>query len=331
MDTVPFASLLVMWAYCTFIKYNKWASSILTALIVLMRFEGLLVIPFWILSHKDIKVFIYMALGVCLYYFMRYEYYGTILSNAYLAKQVIIYYQSNPMQMLMTWKTFAIVVPIFAIIGICIDKKLAWLGGYILIFSVACILGTRSDWVRYSVPIFTLMIICCAPIFRTDSIKIFLSVIFYVIIGYQGHNSIKWMEHNACNFSYTQQVREEAGKWLENNIDKSQCVISGDIGAIGYFAPSVRFIDTIGLTSKDVISAYKNGNNLDKIIDDKNPKYICDTFEIKNNALVYTHGNGKFVKNGKASNIPDSKIIFGKQTRQNIAIAIGGLQWHLKW
>jgi len=56
MDTVPFAALLVMWTYWTFIDKRMVFSAVLTVLVVLMRFEGMLVLPVWYMTIRHHRV-----------------------------------------------------------------------------------------------------------------------------------------------------------------------------------------------------------------------------------------------------------------------------------
>jgi hypothetical protein len=104
---------------------------------------------------------------------------------------------------------------------------------------------------------------------------------------YQGYWSVAWMHSKAVYLAPYQQVRAEAGEWLEQNAGKAFPVLSGDLGSISYHAMDVRFIDLTGLTSKDVLSAYKHGQSADSIIQDKSPKYLADTFNIVAGSIVH--------------------------------------------
>ncbi len=154
---------------------------------------------------------------------------------------------------------------------------------------------------------------------------LFCPLILAVLL-YQGYQSIRWMHYQAARLAPIQQARQETGEWLQANADRSRWVLSGDIGSIAYHAPDFRFIDTIGLTSVDVLHAYRRGENLDAIIQAKNPAYIADTFEVREGELIWTHGNGAFVKNGKSSTIPRARFLWGKQFGMKLAIAIVELE-----
>ncbi len=47
MDTIPFTAVIVMWAYYTFVNRKDNLSAILTLAVVLMRLEGVLILPVW--------------------------------------------------------------------------------------------------------------------------------------------------------------------------------------------------------------------------------------------------------------------------------------------
>ncbi len=140
--------------------------------------------------------------------------------------------------------------------------------------------------------------------------KTLLHIAILAVLLYQGYGSVRFMRFQAKRLAPVQQARAEAGEWLQEHADRTRPVLSGDLGSIAYHAPDVRFIDTIGLTSRDVLHAYQYGENLDAILQAAHVQYVADTFEIrKDGQLLYTHGNGAFVKNGLPSNIPPMKLI----------------------
>jgi len=143
-----------------------------------------------------------------------------------------------------------------------------------------------------------------------------------IIMLYQGNSSYHWMHYQAAHLAPIQAIRARVGDWLEQNADRTRPVLSGDLGSLAYHAPDIRFIDTIGLTSSDVLDAYRRGENLDAIIIAAHPQYIADTFTIEDGVLVYAHGSGSFVRNGKPSTIPPGVIVWGEQVGPKLAIAI---------
>jgi hypothetical protein len=322
MDTVPFAALLVILTWAILSK-RETMSMIMVILIVFMRVEGVLVIPFWWLATgMNIKKLVIVLIVAMTFYLYRFGYYGTLLPHSYHIKNVLTYYHSQPGNIIRTWKAFALTAPVIAIIGVYLDRRLWWLGGYIVVAGAVCLIGPSSDFVRYTVPLFPLMIIAGATLINNRKTAFIVCAILLV----QGYDSVQWMHRNASALAPIQAIRTEAGTWLNENADSSRPVISGDIGAIAYKAIDFKFIDTIGLTSKDVLEAYQDGENLDRIINERKPAYIADTYTIEGGKLVYAHGSGSFVNDGKPSNMPPGNVVWGKQVGNNIAIAIEKFQ-----
>jgi len=302
MDTIFFTALLCAFAYSMLYKKSE-LSMWLVILIALTRPEGILILSLWLVHDRKILDILIVIGIISLFYLFKYLYYGTLISHAVQFKQLTNYYESNPMQIISTWVRYALIVPVMCIIGMIMDIRVRWLGVYIIISIVACLLGPRSDWVRYSVPMLPLMLICGAPVFKNW--KVILIVL--PILLYQNVNSIKWMYSNAANLSPVQEARLETGKLLQDHGDKSRWVLSGDLGAIGYAAKDFKIIDTFGLCSYDVLNNYKHNTNLDSILSIKHPLYIADTFNIIDGQIVYTHLNGSFLKHRVQSNYLSNK------------------------
>jgi len=318
MDIVPFAALLciLVWAI---LERRDTLSLILVCAIILMRLEGLLVVPFWwFASGRSVRKLSFVIGMVILFYFLRGMYYGTILPHSYLAKTIITYYKAAPMNILRTWKTFALIAPLMMIAGILTNRRLWWLGAYIILVGLTCLIGPCSDWVRYTVILLPLCIIAGSSLIRYPGV----AFIICAVLTIQGYDSVKWMRHHGALLAPIQEVRRETGEWLQENADHTRPVISGDIGGIAYHAPDVMFIDTLGLTSREVLHAYQAGSDLSLILHATRPAYIADTFEIKGETVVYTHGDGAFVKGGKETTMPTGELIWGKRVSPILAIAI---------
>lgn len=318
METVPFAAMLcvLLWAI---IERRDTLSLILIIAVVLMRVEGFLVVPFWwFASGRNVRNTIIVTGIIILFYGAKYAYFGTVLPHSYLAKNMLLYYKPNPGNILNIWKSYALIAPLFAIAGIFAERRIWWLGTYIALAGIFCFEGPHSDWARYSVPLFPLCLIAGAPTLRRPE----FAFVVCSVLTIQGWDSVKWMRYQAASLAPVQEIRASAGKWLQKHADRYYPVLSGDIGAIAYFAPDIRFIDTFGLTSSDVITAYRSAGNMDSIIRVKCPEYIADTYSIKDGNLFYTHGNGSFIFGGKPSRIPASHAVWGKQFNNNSAIII---------
>ena len=286
MDTVFFAALLAMWTYWTFVDKRVTFSAVLTVLVVLMRFEGLLILPVWFAATEiDTRRALIVFALIAIYYTARFQYYGTFLPHSFHAKNLIAYYHSQPLNILETWFRLALAAPLIAFAGALTDCRLRLLGLYILVSAAVCLYGPSSDWCRYTVHLFPLMLIAGAPVLKNR----FMAVIICAVLLLQGIGSVYWMRYQAENLAPCQVMRGEIGSWLQENVSKNEWIISSDIGEIAYRAKGCRFIDLNGLTSPDVLAAYRKGEGVDSIIRDKQPAYIADTFSVVNGELVYTH------------------------------------------
>lgn len=299
MDTVPYVALLVMWAYWTFARRNDTASMILTGLIVLARFEGLMVVPIWWFATGRNGKRALIVLALCgIYYIFRFAYYGTIFSHALLAKRLLTYYQPNPENILNIWRHFAFAAPFLALAGVLMQRRLIWLGIYIAASAAACLLGPHSDWARYSVHLFPLMLIAGAPVMK----RRYVAIAVCTVLLWQGYGSVVWMRGQAARLAPAQEIRGQVGDWLQANA-QGQWVLSGDLGQIAYRAMDCKFIDLFGLTSPDILKAYRSGKNAGEVIEAKHPRYIADTFNMIDNKPVFTHTNPSFVRDGATGQI----------------------------
>ncbi len=303
LETIFFTALLctLTWAV---IECRNTLSLILTAAVVLMRPEGILLVPFcWWATERKMKYAVIVAGFILVYYGARFSYYHTLIPDSLALKQIMIYYQPNAIQTILGWKSFALAAPVIMIIGGCIEPRARWLLAYIVVAFIVCLAGPRADFYRYSAHLFPLMLIAGAPLFRNwNGIRLCILCPFVLLILiFQGYQSVLFYRYQAANLAPVQEARLRAGQWLQENCDKSRWVLSGDIGAISYAAKDVKFIDTIGLCSRDVLEAYQRGENIDKILEAKKPLYIADTFEVRDGKIQYTHLNAGFIRNGKPS------------------------------
>jgi hypothetical protein len=228
------------------------------------------------------------------------------------------YYQPNPQQMIVFWKHFAVAAPIIAIIGMFMNRKLIWLGSYIILSAIICIFSTRSDFVRYSIHLFPLILICGAPILKNK----YVAIIAIVFLSWQGIDSVKYFRYQCSQIAPVQELRREAGEWLNKNADKNEWVMSNDLGMIGYIAKDFKIIDVAGLCSRDVLNNYARGKSTDEIIKRKNPKHIVGTFEIVDGKPVFPYNNTQFSRHVDSNILPEYTVVWGKQFKENLAICV---------
>jgi hypothetical protein len=93
----------------------------------------------------------------------------------------------------------------------------------------------------------------------------------------QAHEAFVELRGANTVVAFHQACRLQLGAYLEHHIDPEQVVLSSDIGAIAYAAPSVSFIDAVGLTSRDVLEARGRGESVDQVLTALAPSVIADT------------------------------------------------------
>ncbi len=258
---------------------------------------------------------ILILLLIATYHVWRCAYYGAFLPHAYLAKCLLPYYHSQPLHILATWWRYAAVIPLAATIGIVMERRLRWLGVYLLLSAASCLLGPNSDWCRYTVHLLPLMLVASAPLFRwcspaphpstkrpvlapvAPTRRRLLAAAAYFIILTQAYYSVVWMRGNAAALAYPQSLRKEMGLclYISSRPDLGDVwVVSNDLGSIAYHAPDCKFIDLTGLTSRDVYEARKAGHSATSIMERKRPQYVADTVNIEGGEYVYQHDVGGF-------------------------------------
>ena len=101
-------------------------------------------------------------------------------------------------------------------------------------------------------------------------------IAFIIILSLNTYLSLNKFRPFVKDYYQTQEYRYLIGWKVDTLIPKSERIISGDIGMIGYTAINHRFTDMVGLTSKanpDRLYGRYNGN--DWLLSP--PKYIADT------------------------------------------------------
>ena len=175
MDTVPYCALLCILVWTIFecndkksvSRFKLYLSLSLAIALVFMRLESIVFMPIWWIAMGCNKRWGKIILVIiALFYSLKSLYFGTIIPHSLQFKQLVNYYSPNPMQIIHTWAQYALIVPIMGIIGMFMDTRVRWLGLYIIIALIACLWGPRADWIRYSVVLLPLMLVCGAPLFR---------------------------------------------------------------------------------------------------------------------------------------------------------------------
>ena len=301
MDTTFFTALLCAFVYYTFIAKSITTSFYLILALIITRPEGLFAVPVWFyLNKKETAKLLIVFLAIICFYGFKTLYYGSPFPNSLTMKLSNVYYASDWKYVLLMWSKLAIVPVLLSVVSIFFTTRLRLLWLFILPSALACML-IHSDFLRYTSHLVPLFVILSA--FALNKYK-WLAPIAILIMAFQTYNSVIWIHTRLKPIAYCQELRKEAGQYLQDNLPKGTWVISSDLGAIGYVAKNMNFVDLIGLVSKSTV-------------EEKQPKYICDTFGNKNGHIFYNHPEvAEYLKN------KNSQILWMKPYTQTLSIGV---------
>ena len=157
---------------------------------------------------------------------------------------------------------------------------------------VSFALGPFSDLNRYAVhlvPILALAAIAAAEhLLESISEEVRRRSAFAIagagllILSFGGYESYKEQRRMSAWFAPTtkhQAARRAIGEYIEKHVPRDEVVLSSDIGAIAYAAPTHDFIDVYGLTSRAPVVAVKRGSweTFVRDVRSKKPRWVADT------------------------------------------------------
>jgi len=143
---------------------------------------------------------------------------------------------------------------------------------------VALIEGPFADYARYSVHMLPLAtMLASVPLSRLSQRFLPAAIVLVSVIGFGAHHSLMARRSALRAGAGHERCRAAVGRYLERSLDPGSFVLSSDIGVIAYAAPSIRFVDAVGLTSKDVLLARLAGQSADQVLFTKRPVFISDT------------------------------------------------------
>ena len=294
METLFYTFLITLSAYRIFLlRAPGWRDAVLVTLIALTRFEGvfmllaygLLELRRWLtLDRRGKRTLVLQAACVfgCLAAFLLFKYltYGTLLPHAFHLKQITALYAPNPSALWSVWRDHALGLLALGTAGLLtLPRRFesAVLVLYVLVSAVSLCLGPFADWARYSVHMLPLVVIlACVPLSILQRELWPLAWMACAFIGWQAYESFQASLASTRVLAGHQACRLQVGTYLEQHPPDGP-VISSDVGAIAYAAPSVSFIDAVALTSRDVLAARTRGENVDAILFAKRPVVIADT------------------------------------------------------
>jgi hypothetical protein len=294
METLFFTFLITLAAYRLFIVGALgWAEALLVSAIALTRFEGalmsatfgLLALARWRSSDRSGRrrlalqcLCIVASFGLLLLFKQRS--YGTYLPHAYALKQITALYAPSPSALWGVWKVSALGALGLGAVGLfSLPRRIESLA-----FALYCVVslgslcyGPAADGARYSVHMLPLaLMLACVPLSILWRELPLLALAVLCLIGYQAYDSFTEMRTDVETGARHQTCRLQIGAYLKRHPPPGP-VLSSDIGAIAYAAPSVKFIDAVGLTSSDVLAARSRGESIDPILFAKQPLVLADT------------------------------------------------------
>lgn len=143
------------------------------------------------------------------------------------------------------------------------------------------LMSNQISILRYIAPLYPIGIIGVALILSRIKCSILkYSVVMFMIIqtAYVTYAARAVAETVAHQSSITLRI----GEYIRDNVSTDNWILSSELGAYAYRAINHRFIDGFGLTSGDVLNAYRHDKNIDSILYEKQPLYIADTFHLIN-------------------------------------------------
>jgi hypothetical protein len=291
METLPWTAAVLAAIYLMVIDAKTLYVCLAIAVAAFTRFEGIFLVigyAFQVFNrrkpYKDWMVLASITVLFCIFYIIKFKYYGVWISHAFSMKGIDAYYKSDPWAIINNWISFCSVPAVLGLYVFLTNKKYAPILIYFFISFFSVLFGPTSDWSRYSVhllPIFygfsALAISKIYSFSKNDERLAMLAIVAIAMLG-QALLGLLFNWQNMNRLSSHQVCRKELGRYINQNIPNSKYIASSDIGAIAYVAIKHKFVDLNALTSSHVLLEYKKGNIADNILEDKNVKYMADTF-----------------------------------------------------
>lgn len=295
MDTALFC-LLVAWFVRRELlgtRGKPWWSAALLGLVVLARPEGILLLLTWAgclaadgrangasWRGPTMKPLMAVLAVASVYYVTKFAYYGTWVPHALQLKRVWSAYQANPEKLLGSWSEAGIAPALLALGGIYRlprgPARLA-LSAYLVVSVVALALGPSGGGARYSVHLLPILFMLSVPALVHLARELPPLGLGLALLGlWQTYASERFANDQARRRAEHQICRKEIGRALAA-MRPDAPVLSSDVGAIAYAAPSVPFVDVVGLTSIDVLQSYLSGAGLAPVLAGKRPGLVADT------------------------------------------------------
>ena len=295
METLLFTVLTTAAVYRLFVRQALgWTEVALVFLCVLTRFESVLLAATYLGlaaarfassqgAERRRVAWQVLALGAGTAAFLAYKYalYGTIIPHAFALKTITRLYAPRPRALWLVWREHAFALLLLAAAGLfCLPRTRQSLG--FALFSVSSAIsvcaGPYADWARYSAHLVPLCaILASVPLSRLVQRLPLLALAACTFLGMQAWSSFDKRRGDIEAGAAHERCRKRIGQYLERALPAGSLILSSDIGVIAYAAPSMHFLDAVGLTSKDILLPRMRGQNADALFSKLKPVLIADT------------------------------------------------------
>lgn len=295
METLFFMLLVTTTCLRLFVRNRLgWSEAALIAATMLTRFEGILLAAVWVgllgarfakatrsERHSLAQQLAAVSGSFAAFLAFKYSTYGTFLPHAFVLKTITRLYAPHPDALWDVWRTTASGLMLFAVAGMSslprrIESVALLL--YCVLSILSLILGPSADWARYSVHMLPIAAMLSSLALSTLIRELpVLAIAACALLASQSYDSFMNMRAAIEHAGMHATCRRQIGAYLERSLKPGTTVLSSDIGVIAYEAPSMIFVDAVGLTSKDVLAARERGQNIDRVLLAKKPLVIADT------------------------------------------------------
>jgi hypothetical protein len=295
METVPFAFLVSATVHRLFVlRRVDWGSTLLVCLVALTRLEGILMVMAFLVvmgahwkrgdSAKRRALLPLAAttvLTVAGFLVLKLLLYGTALPHAFLFKHVSVLYRPNPSMLWQTWHRTSLCLLVWGVAGLLVKTRRveSWvLALYVLATAGSLMTGPAADYARYSVHLLPILaVLASVPLAAAATLTPTLAVAASVLLAWQTRQSFFEMRSFNHAFFAHQACRKQVGRFIEDVLKPKTPILSSDIGAIAYAAPSASFIDTIALTSANILLRRAASEGVDDILARAKDGFVADT------------------------------------------------------
>lgn len=249
--------------------------------------------------------FVAVTLTGASYLLFNVVYYGSVIPNSVLFKTMSDYYTTDMAENLASIAVYfgvrlGPVVTLAAAGGLATAlvcgpgravARLAQLlpgilGGLALLLFLLS--ASYSDQYRYLTPLSVLASWCFVQWATADGLferpralrRVSVLVLSLIVVGLCWQVLVAGrIQAASAPFLETQRAREEMGRWLEANTPSGTRILAGDLGSLAYWNPSNTYIDSSGLTNRQLLRGLQEGVPYAEIIQRQSPDLVVDTVD----------------------------------------------------